>query len=52
MPTDTLDPQTSKPLAWGAIYAMALRVFVLVAFEFMSVSLPAHRPQQQGMRLR
>lgn len=30
---------TNKPAAWGAIYAMSLCVFVLIASEFMPVSL-------------
>jgi predicted MFS family arabinose efflux permease len=36
----------------GAIRAMTLCVFVLIASEFMSVSLLSHRTQQQEMGLR
>jgi predicted MFS family arabinose efflux permease len=41
MTSDVINPQLveSKPPAWGAVYAMSLCVFVLIASEFMSVSL-------------
>jgi predicted MFS family arabinose efflux permease len=34
-----LGPQVEKPAAWGAVFAMSLGAFALVASEFMPVSL-------------
>jgi predicted MFS family arabinose efflux permease len=41
MTSDVINPRPveSKPPPWGAIYAMSLCVFVLIASEFMPVSL-------------